>query len=246
MGSLGQAGAGGLGEMGVQADVSLGRLVGRAFRLSLVMIVMQATALFVGAHALAWPRGWLVVGLLVLTMLVNVGVMARYNPRALRERFRRHKDTKSFDTVITRLYLVALLVMMYVAGRDAMRAGWWPIGEGGILPGVLLYIIGNAIVAWTMVENRHLETTVRIQEGHEVVTTGPYRIVRHPMYVGSLMMTAGCPLVAGSVWAYVPFGAIVGLFVLRTALEDRTLHEELAGYAEYAKRTRYRLLPGLW
>jgi protein-S-isoprenylcysteine O-methyltransferase Ste14 len=109
-------------------------------------------------------------------------------------------------------------------------------------------VLGVIPLFAALTTNPHLETTVRIQKdrGHKVITTGPYRFVRHPMYTGVLLMYAGWPLILGSMWSYVVVGIIVVLFVVRTALEDRTLRTELEGYEAYAGRTRYRLLPGVW
>jgi protein-S-isoprenylcysteine O-methyltransferase Ste14 len=103
-------------------------------------------------------------------------------------------------------------------------------------------------MAMAMAANPFLESTVRIQKdrSHVVVTAGPYRIVRHPMYVGALVMFAAWPLLLGSAWSFVPLAAMVPALVVRTALEDRMLQRELAGFADYAQRTRYRLLPGVW
>ena len=97
-------------------------------------------------------------------------------------------------------------------------------------------------------ENRFFSGFVRIQDkrGHEVATCGPYRYVRHPAYVGSVMMTCTPPLVLGSLWAFIPTAFAVGLMVLRTVLEDRTLRQELDGYRHYAERVRYRMMPGIW
>ncbi|MFQ5875494.1 MAG: methyltransferase family protein, partial [Dehalococcoidia bacterium] len=99
-----------------------------------------------------------------------------------------------------------------------------------------------------MASNAFFSMTVRIQEdrGHTVATGGPYRYVRHPGYVGTILFQIATPLMLGSVWAFIPCGLAALLIVVRTALEDRTLHEELDGYKEYAQRVRYRLLPGLW
>ena len=101
---------------------------------------------------------------------------------------------------------------------------------------------------WAMLANPFFEKTVRIQEerGHHVATGGPYRFVRHPGYVAFILMGFALPLGVGSAWALVPAGLNAALIVARTALEDRTLRRELPGYAEYAQRTRYRLLPGVW
>jgi protein-S-isoprenylcysteine O-methyltransferase Ste14 len=104
------------------------------------------------------------------------------------------------------------------------------------------------LLTWSMAANAFFAQTVRIQEdrGHTVATGGPYRYVRHPGYVGGILFQVATPLILGSVWALIPAGLTVCLTIIRTALEDRTLLEELDGYKEYAGRVRYRLLPGVW
>jgi protein-S-isoprenylcysteine O-methyltransferase Ste14 len=103
-------------------------------------------------------------------------------------------------------------------------------------------------MAWSMAVNRHAETTVRIQTDreHTVLATGPYRFVRHPMYVGAMLLYAGSALVLGSFWALVTAGLIAAALVVRTSLEERTLRRELPGYEDFTSRTRYRLIPGVW
>jgi protein-S-isoprenylcysteine O-methyltransferase Ste14 len=117
-----------------------------------------------------------------------------------------------------------------------------------VYPGLALLAAGIAIVTWGMTVNRFAETSVRIQNdrGHTVITSGPYRLVRHPMYVGAILLYAATPLILGSLWAAALSAVIMILFLIRTALEDRTLRRELPGYADYAAHTRYRLLPGVW
>jgi protein-S-isoprenylcysteine O-methyltransferase Ste14 len=131
---------------------------------------------------------------------------------------------------------------------DAVRFGWWPISPFWLVPGILLFVFGMILVTWVLSVNRHAETTVRIQtdRDHQVVTGGPYRFVRHPMYAGAIVMLLGTPLVWGSGAAMAVSLAIIALFVWRTAMEDRTLHRELGGYSDYARVTVYRLVPGLW
>jgi len=99
-----------------------------------------------------------------------------------------------------------------------------------------------------MATNAHFESTVRIQKerGHQVCEAGPYRFVRHPGYGGMIFMYMGMPLILGSWWAFIPVFMIIMLVFIRTALEDRTLQRELSGYSEYARKTRFRLLPGVW
>jgi len=114
--------------------------------------------------------------------------------------------------------------------------------------GAVLSIPAMIMPLWALSANAYLSTMVRIQDdrGHRVVTTGPYRYVRHPMYVGTIFFGLSIPLFLGSWWTFIPCCLIVGIFIIRTALEDQTLREELPGYAEYAQRVRYRLLPGVW
>ena len=110
------------------------------------------------------------------------------------------------------------------------------------------FVLAGSLIWWTASVNTFLSGQVRIQEegDHHTVTTGPYRFVRHPMYDGVILFVISIPLILGSAWALLLAGLIAVLFVIRTALEDKTLKKELSGYCEYAEKVRYRLLPGIW
>jgi protein-S-isoprenylcysteine O-methyltransferase Ste14 len=135
-----------------------------------------------------------------------------------------------------------------VAGLDAVRFGWAPLPLWAIYPGLVLFAVGASLVTWCASVNPHLERTVRIQTDreHRVITEGPYRFLRHPMYAGVILGNLAAPLILGSSWAFAVAFYDIALFTWRAALEDRTLRAELPGYAEFAQQTRYRLLPGLW
>ena len=113
---------------------------------------------------------------------------------------------------------------------------------------LLVVALGYALWGWAMASNRYFSGLVRIQKerGHTVSTAGPYRLVRHPGYAGLILWTLATPLALGTLWAFVPAGLTVVAIVVRTALEDSTLRKELAGYDNYARQVRYRLLPGVW
>jgi protein-S-isoprenylcysteine O-methyltransferase Ste14 len=114
--------------------------------------------------------------------------------------------------------------------------------------GGVLLTLSTVFSVWAMLENEHFEQFMRIQEdrAHQVVTSGPYRIVRHPGYAGAIVGVLSVPLILGSWWTFAPAGAVALVFVIRTALEDRTLRRELGGYQAYMRQTRYRLVPGIW
>jgi len=210
---------------------------------------LYAASAFVGAGTLAWTRGWAYAALFVAVSVAGSLIVHRANPELLAARARGIRaDTKPFDRLFYALFLPLVLPLPLLAGLDAERFGWLPLPGWTVAPGVGLFLIGSAITTWTMVANAHAESTVRIQHdrGHAVVSDGPYRIVRHPMYLGTLIGLPGAALILGSGWALLPTLLIIGLFVWRTAREDGALRHDLAGYAEYARRTRYRLLPGVW
>jgi protein-S-isoprenylcysteine O-methyltransferase Ste14 len=206
-------------------------------------------SLFLGAGTLHWTRGWICVALW-LTVMPAVGLISsHYNPGLLRERAKwLRKNTKRFDKIFFAVYLPLVLLQPALGGLDAVRYRWSSLPFGFVYLGAVIYVLAMSIVAWVLATNPYAESSVRIQtdRGHKVVTSGPYRFVRHPMYVGSILMYFGMPLVWGSVWALVLAAVAALLFILRTALEDETLRRELPGYEEYAAHTRYRLLPGVW
>jgi protein-S-isoprenylcysteine O-methyltransferase Ste14 len=212
------------------------------------VVVFVGVPLFSGAGTLGWTRGWMFLALLVASFGLNMAVMVRRNPALLRERWKRRSDTKSFDKVFGIAYLTSTLAMLAVAGLDSGRYRWTTMTDSLLYVGVLLHFMGLIPVVWSMMCNPHLETTVRVQRdrNHRVVSDGPYQYVRHPMYVGMILMYLGWPLVLGS-WAAFAVSLSIGvLLCLRTAMEDATLQNELAGYAEFCQQTRYRLIPGLW
>jgi len=143
---------------------------------------------------------------------------------------------------------VLLLVLPAVAGPDTGRFHRSEVPALLALPALIVTILVCMFVHGAMIVNKHAETGMRIQEDrhHQVVSSGPYRFFRHPFYISVIVTQLVWPLVVGSLFAYVPALAIVALFVRRTAREDPTLRTELPGYAQYASRVRYRLLPGIW
>jgi len=205
--------------------------------------------IFVAAGTLNWIRGWICAAVYVLTMSATGVLVHRANPGLMKARANwRRKDTKSFDKIFLSLFLPLTFAQPAVAGLDAARFRWSSMPFATVYPGLALFEFAMAMITWAMMVNPHAESTVRIQtdRDHKPVTTGPYRIVRHPMYVGAILMYPATALIFGSLWALAVSGVIAILFVCRTALEDRTLRRELPGYEDFAYQTRYRLIPGVW
>ncbi len=218
-------------------------VLGRVFSTALFGLL-----LFAAAGRVDWPRAWVYLGAVLLGELLTAAILAAANPEILERRGRMGAGTKSYDRVFVALWLVLAFATPVVAGLEVGRGGNAPVPIAGMYVGLVAMMLAYLFGAWAMAVNDHFELLVRIQtdRGHRVVSSGPYRIVRHPGYLAAIVGSLAAPLILGSLWAFAPVVAGALLFTARTALEDRTLRQELAGYPEYASRTRYRLLPGIW
>ncbi|UCC71859.1 MAG: isoprenylcysteine carboxylmethyltransferase family protein [Gemmatimonadota bacterium] len=213
-----------------------------------VGIALLAVILFVPAGRWDWMMGWALIAVCVVLVLVNWNVLMAKNPEVVRERMHGGKGVKLWDKIVAGSMGPFALVMLLLPGLDRRFAWSEPIALWLQITGLVLLAAGDLFFLWAMAVNKFFASMVRIQteRGHHVVSDGPYRYVRHPGYVSWLAMMFGLALALGSVWALPPAGIMAALMLLRTALEDRTLKSELAGYAEYAERVRYRLIPGVW
>jgi protein-S-isoprenylcysteine O-methyltransferase Ste14 len=218
-------------------------VLGRIFSTALFGLL-----LFAAAGRVDWPRAWVYLGVVLLGELLTAAILAVANPEILERRGRMGAGAKSYDRVFVAIWLVLAFTTPVVAGLEAGRSGDAPVPLAGMYVGLAVMMLAYLFGAWAMAVNEHFELLVRIQtdRGHRVVDSGPYRIVRHPGYLAAIVGSLAAPLILGSLWAFAPVIAGALLFTVRTALEDRTLREELAGYPEYASRTRHRLLPGIW
>ncbi len=236
----------GSGRRGLAADVKAG-VVRRVLQVSLVT-AFQAALLFIASGRLDWGWAWVYLGLYLAGMAVNAAFLMRFSPETIARRAEA-EGMKGWDKIVGGLFGVMYFVgIPVVAGLD-VRLGW---SEGMALwlhvAGAAAFVLGFALLIWSMVSNAYFATVVRVQgdRGHAVCNTGPYRHVRHPGYVGALVHSLVVPLILGSPWALIPGGVGALALILRTALEDRTLREELYGYDEFSRQTRYRLVPGIW
>lgn len=209
--------------------------------------VYFALFMFLPAGTWKWPQGWLFVGVYLVTTAVAGLHLWRVNPEVVVARIAFHQVTKRWDKILLWFLLPTMYAVLPVAALDE-RFHAFPAPTWACAAGYVLFAAGMAILTWAASVNKFFEVTVRIQteRGHQVVDAGPYRMVRHPGYVGGVLYCFGTALCLGSMWALLPAGIAVALLVARTKYEDQTLQSELPGYDEYAKSVRFRLIPGIW
>ena len=197
-----------------------------------------------------WWEAWVYAVIAILGFAVSRALAARRYPDLLAERarFLQHADAKVWDKLLAPLVGLGGGLIPLVAGLDALFGGS-PAFSLPVKMGALVVILaGYALGSYALIENRFFSGMVRIQteRGHRVVSSGPYRWVRHPGYAGALLTYLATPFFLDSRWAFLPAVFIVVVLVIRTRLEDSTLQDELEGYRDYAHGVRYRLLPGVW
>jgi protein-S-isoprenylcysteine O-methyltransferase Ste14 len=197
-----------------------------------------------------WWEAWVYAIISILGFAVSRALAARRHPDLLAERarFLRHEDAKPWDKTLAPLVGIGGGLIPLVVGLDA-RFGWSPAYSMTVkILALIMILAGYALGSYALIENRFFSGMVRIQvdRGHRVVSSGPYRWVRHPGYAGALLTYLATPLFLDSSWAFLPAAFITSVLVIRTALEDRSLQAELEGYRDYAGLVHYRLLPGVW
>ncbi|HCW51334.1 MAG TPA: isoprenylcysteine carboxyl methyltransferase [Clostridiales bacterium] len=231
----------------ITSRVSWGRLLMAA----IIMLVLPAVILFGSSGRLNWGMAWVYIGMTTAFTIGSRIIMFRKNPALIAERaqFLDKRDAKPWDkTLMPLVAIIGPTVMLIVAGLDE-RFGWSPNLPLALqVAALVITALGYLLGVWAIVVNKFFSAVVRIQRerGHTVVTSGPYRYVRHPGYAGGIVANFAMPLMLDSLWALVPAVLVNCLLIVRTALEDRTLQEELEGYRDYAGRVLYRLLPGVW
>lgn len=207
-----------------------------------------AVAWFGAAGRLDWFQGWAILAFFTLFVAGLSWRLARVNPDLLRERNRPGGTVERWDLVVLRLYYVVLVFQLGLSALDSGRFHWSSVPVGVQVLGWVLLAMSGADLWWVMLENAYLSSWARLQEdrGQVVVSTGPYRWVRHPMYLGIMVAFVGMSLALASWWALLLGLINVGLFVYRTHREDEMLKDGLTGYGEYATKVRFRLIPGIW
>lgn len=213
-----------------------------------VSFLVEAAILIGAAGRLDWAWAWLFLGIYVVTVTINASLMLHRSPEMVAERGQA-AITRNWDKLVSGLWALAqYLLIPLVAGLDARLLWSREVAVGWHIAGAVLFTLGLALFSWAMITNAYFSTAVRIQteRGHTVCTSGPYRVVRHPGYAGTLLQSVGAPLLLGSWWALIPGLLAAASMVARTNFEDRTLQAELPGYKDFVQKVHHRLIPGVW
>ncbi|MBQ3095107.1 MAG: isoprenylcysteine carboxylmethyltransferase family protein [Clostridia bacterium] len=220
------------------------RLLAKALAKYLLGLALVSALLFLPAGTLAYPGGWLFIGLLFLPMLLLGTVLFIKSPELLEKRLsaKEKEDTQKSVLALSALLFIAGFV---IAGLDH-RYAWSRVPTWAAILAAAVLLISYALYAEVMRENAYLSRTVEVQEGQQVVDTGLYGIVRHPMYAVTLWLFLSIPVVLGSWWSLLCFVPYAAILVLRIQNEEKVLTRGLPGYAEYKTRVKYRLIPFIW
>jgi protein-S-isoprenylcysteine O-methyltransferase Ste14 len=225
------------------------RMIAKWLLQNLIWVVALGVLLFVPAGTLHWPAAWV---FLVTSAVIGIGFgwwLAKTDPALFAERMRlmMQKDQPAADKKFMLVFGVTALIWFLAIGFDKrMHASDIPVGLQAL--GLAMLLLTTGFIMWVMRENSFAAPVVKVQteRGHRVVSTGPYAWVRHPMYSGTILFFVGVPLLLGSWWGVALSPLFVILFAVRSGIEERALIAGLPGYADYTRRVRYRLVPGLW
>lgn len=207
-------------------------------------LLMVGLLIFLPAGTLHYAKGWLLMGLLFVPMLAAGIVMLIRSPAFLEKRLDVKEKQATQKGVIAFSGLI-FLAGFVVAGLD-FRFGWSHFPPSVTVVGSVLFLLAYALYAEVMRENAYLSRTVKVEEGQTVVDTGLYGIVRHPMYMATILLFLMIPLILGSWYALIPFAFYPVIIIVRLKDEENLLTRELPGYAEYKEKVKYRILPYIW
>lgn len=220
------------------------KLFAQAMAKFLLGVFLVGILIFLPAGTLAFWNGWLLMGILFIPMFCAGIVMMFKNPKLLQARLDAKEMQKEQDMVV-KLSGLMFLVGFVVAGLG-VRFGWYTLPRAVVLGAAVAFLVAYILYAEVLRENTYLSRTIQVQENQTVVDTGLYGIVRHPMYSVTLLLFLSIPLVLGCIYSFVIFLAYPLIIAKRIKHEEAFLEEQLAGYREYKKKVKYRLIPFIW
>jgi protein-S-isoprenylcysteine O-methyltransferase Ste14 len=207
-------------------------------------LVVLGAIFFLPAGTFNYWEGWVYIAVLFVPVIFVLLYLLKHDP-ALLERRMRTRETEAPQRLVILLSFVWFLLVFLIPGLDH-RFGWSNMPAGVVIAADLLVLLGYLWVFLVFKENSYASRVVEVSQEQKVIRSGPYAIVRHPMYLGVIVMYVFTPLALGSYWAIIPAPLIIPILVIRILNEEELLLRELKGYGEYMQHTRYRLIPGVW
>jgi protein-S-isoprenylcysteine O-methyltransferase Ste14 len=220
---------------------ALTRLVLTRYFMALIAL---AAMFFLTAGSLAYWEAWLYLAILFIPMAFVMSYLLKNDPELLERRMRMRERERTQKRLISLSWLWFLLAFL-LPGLD-YRFGWSEVPVWVILAAAMLVLAGYGMVIWVFRENRYASRVIEVAQGQQVIDSGPYAVVRHPMYVGSIVLYVFSPLALGSWWAVLTALPIIPILAARILNEEKVLVKELPGYEEYRGKVKYRLIPGIW
>ena len=207
-------------------------------------LVLLGALLFLPAWTMNYPNAYLFLGVLFVPMIFLGLVLFWKAPELLKKRLDNKEKEKTQQGVVALSGL--MFPIGFVLSALDFRFAWSHVPFWLSIVAAVLFLVGYGIYAEVMRENAYLSRTVEVQEGQTVISTGLYGIVRHPMYLATLLMFLPIPLILGSLWGLIPFAFYPAIIVVRIYNEEKVLTDGLSGYAKYKNRVKYRLIPFIW
>ena len=207
-------------------------------------LLLLAAMFFLSAGTFAYWQAWLYLAMLFIPMAFVMAYLLKNDPELLERRMRFREKETAQKRIIGLSWLWFLLAFL-LPGID-QRFGWSHVPVIIVLAAELLVLLGYGIVVWVFRENSYASRVIEVAQQQEVIDSGPYALLRHPMYAGAIIMYIFSPLALGSWWAMIPALPIIPILILRILNEEDILLRDLPGYADYRSKVRYRLLPGVW
>jgi protein-S-isoprenylcysteine O-methyltransferase Ste14 len=211
-------------------------------------VLVLALLWFWLAGRITWLPGWLLLITFILSVIALFIRLSRLDPQLLRERSRQAPNVESWDKKVMGLYTLSLVALLAISAIDSGRMRWSLVPTWAQVLGWVALLLAGALIWHVLGVNTYASSWARIQNdrAQQVITAGAYSRVRHPMYLGLVILFAALPLALASWWSFMPAAVIVALILYRTKREDLMLISGLPGYDDYAGRVRFRLIPGLW
>ena len=227
-----------------------GLLSVRTFIMVSIFIVLAPLLPLIISRRWNWWEAWIYAIINILGFVISRFIASRKNPDLIKERseYFQHENTQSWDKVLSPISGLGGIFIVVLAGLDSLY-GWSPDYSLILkISATILYLFGYIVGSYALISNRFFSGTVRLQtdRSHHVISSGPYGWIRHPGYAGALLTYLVTPIILDSYWIFLPAILISITLLFRTALEDRFLKDNLAGYKEYSQRVRFRLVPLVW